>query len=206
VQEVLDSVDASAAQAFELVKSATTLAKGVATLHLEPLDLSEQMRTLEPVLRNLLVKVEFRLSILSEGRPVIADSLQMERIIMNLVANARQAIAGDGLVEVIVREDVGETVDAPPVMTLTVRDTGCGMTPDVQHRMFEPYFTTRSASGGTGLGLATVHRLVTLQGGQLTVVSDVGQGTSVTVSVPFADRGLVESPDGSGDRPAVRVS
>ena len=208
VQAILATVDASAEQAFELVKRTTTLAKGVATLNLQPVELSALLKQLEPSLQHLLGEVALVTTIRTEGRPVIADPLQMERIVMNLVANARDAISGAGTVELTVKERHSEVAPTGTEMCLSVRDTGCGMSAEVQERIFEPYFTTRSGRGGAGLGLAMVHRLITLQGGHVSVESNVGVGTTVTLGIPCPRSEMADAADGVGvtDRSSVLSS
>lgn len=110
-----------------------------------------------------------------------ADRGQMGQVVMNLVLNARDAMPNGGRLRITTRDVSAEEV------VLEVADTGHGMSPEVQARMFEPFFTTRADRVGTqgnGLGLATVQRIVHELGGRIAVTSVVGAGTSVTVSLP----------------------
>jgi two-component system cell cycle sensor histidine kinase/response regulator CckA len=101
----------------------------------------------------------------------------LEQILLNLCLNARDAIATCGTIEIAVR-DAGARVE------LAVRDDGDGIAPEVLPSVFEPYFTTKAT--GTGLGLATVRDLVRDAGGEVTVASELGHGTTFTVSLPRA--------------------
>lgn len=178
VQVVNDNIDRGAA----LVKRITALARGAVTLNLRRLQLATFVDTVEPSLRHLLGPVTLK-TISEVDCPVVADSAHLEQALVNLVTNAKQAIHGDGAVEVRIRcEDQGNHPTRE--LSLSVTDTGCGIPPEIQERMFEPYFTTREAAGGTGLGLATVHSLVTAQGGRLEVTSEVGKGTSISMIWP----------------------
>jgi signal transduction histidine kinase len=70
---------------------------------------------------------------------------------------------------------------------ITIADTGCGIPEEHMSRLFEPFFTTKAAEKGTGLGLAVAHQLITGHGGHIEVVSQVNQGTTVTVTLPLAE-------------------
>jgi signal transduction histidine kinase len=102
---------------------------------------------------------------------------RIEQLILNLILNARDAIAGHGKIEVSARRD-GDTLE------IGVADDGTGMSPEVLARIWEPYFTTKAQ--GTGLGLATVRAIVDEAAGTIEVTSAPGQGTRFTVRVPAA--------------------
>ncbi len=162
------------------------------------LSLSNEVATLQRLLeRTLGPDVEVEQALLATGS-VNADAGQLGQVVMNLVLNARDAITEDRRIRLSTRD-----VDASWV-ALEVSDTGHGMTPEVQARMFEPFFTTRegrSGTQGTGLGLATLHRIVTDAGGRIDVRSTPGQGTTVTVLFPrVADLTKEREPSGPPPR------
>lgn len=119
--------------------------------------------------------------------PLWVDTDEIQQIVLNLVANALVATPRGGHVTVRVEESQlaprngGHDSQA---VRLVVADTGRGITPDVRARLFEPFFTTRAAEGGTGLGLAVVKGLVTDHGGTITVESTPGAGSEFAVTLP----------------------
>jgi two-component system, cell cycle sensor histidine kinase and response regulator CckA len=162
---------------------------------LEPtvLDLGEVARGLAPMLGRLIGE-DVQMAMLAEERlpSVLADRGQMSQIILNLAVNARDAMPTGGTLTIETRTvdvGVGSTPDGQAVepgryVCLSVSDTGIGMEPEVLEHAFEPFFTTKDAGQGTGLGLATVHGIVTQSGGFLTVKSVPGLGTSFTILLP----------------------
>ena len=123
---------------------------------------------------------------------VLADPAQLRQILMNLVLNARDAMPLGGKIGLSTRaaEFPGEaSSNAEPgiarrAVSLTVKDNGCGMDAETRARLFEPFFTTKKEGAGTGLGLATVQRIVNEAGGMIEVESEPGQGTSIEVFLP----------------------
>jgi CheY-like chemotaxis protein len=117
-----------------------------------------------------------------------ADRTQLEQVLMNLAVNARDAMSRGGALTIKVgRVELLERTHALPAgayVTLTVRDTGCGMDDATRQRIFEPFFTTKAPGKGSGLGLATVYGVVKQLGGDVTVESQPLQGTSFTVFLP----------------------
>lgn len=120
--------------------------------------------------------------------PVTVDPGQMESAILNLVFNARDAIAGQGTIQ------LSTALDASGQVVLTVRDTGAGMTPEVVARAFDPFFTTKAFGAGSGLGLSTVFGFIRQSEGHVSIDSVVGTGTAVRI----------ELPPSSGRKPAKR--
>ena len=158
-----------------------------------PLDLNSTVLSMERMLRRVLDgDVVLRTALEPSIGAVYADAGQMEQVLMNLVLNARDAMPHGGSI-VVRTSDV--VLDAalqhrfgvlPPgnYVMLAVRDTGTGMTDEVLEHLFEPFFTTKSQGKGTGLGLATVHGIVTQSGGQTVVESAPGRGTEFRVYLP----------------------
>ncbi len=142
------------------------------------LDLRELLRELEPTLVSLLGG-QFRLSmrIAPELARVRIDREQFQQVVMNLVMNARDAMLRGGTVTI-------ETSDAGELVVMTVSDTGCGMDRGMMERIFEPFYTSKTAGQGAGLGLATVLGIVHACGGTIWVDSELGAGTTFEIRLP----------------------
>ena len=148
---------------------------------------------LESILKRLVSQdVELTISCAPDAGLVQADPQDIERVLLNLVANARQAIPGTGTITLgVVNAPISRTDDeriSPgSYVALSVSDTGIGMDQQTRARIFEPFFTTRR--DGTGLGLAIVHDIVTRSQGIIRVDSELGCGTTFTVLLPRLDKG-----------------
>ncbi len=119
------------------------------------------------------------------------DQNQLENALLNLCINARDAMPDGGRVTIETdnvvfdeRAAAERDVQSGQYVSLSVTDTGAGMTPDVLARAFEPFFTTKPLGSGTGLGLSMIYGFVRQSGGQVRMYSEVGRGTTVTIYLP----------------------
>jgi len=123
---------------------------------------------------------------------VLADPAQLRQILLNLVLNARDSMPHGGTITLSTRvakspvESTGSvgTGSSHRALALTVKDNGCGMDAETRRRLFEPFFTTKNPDKGTGLGLATVQRIVSESGGTIAVESELESGTCIEVHLP----------------------
>jgi two-component system, cell cycle sensor histidine kinase and response regulator CckA len=153
-------------------------------LHPSLLDLNEIVAGMEPIVQRLIgedVAVEVRLE--PRLAAIEADRAQLERVILNLAANARDAMPDGG--RLTIETAAAELEDGPGVL-LAVTDTGVGMSEEVRRQAFDPFFTTKPPGGGTGLGLATVFGVVKQSGGSVYAYSEEGRGTTFKVYLPAA--------------------
>ena len=184
---------------------------------LRPTPINEVVASTKNLLRRLLgEQIELILALdpvldttLDAGpRLVLADPAQLRQILLNLVLNARDAMPHGGKIELVTRRakfpsqfpipvrsqfpnhefsNAGEPCAPRRAVTLLVKDNGCGMDAETRARLFEPFFTTKKPGEGTGLGLATVRRIVNELGGMIAVESEPGRGTSIEVFLPAID-------------------
>ena len=159
-----------------------------------PLRVSPIIKEALKLLRaSLPATIEIRQKIPSECDTILGDPTQIHQVLMNLCANAEYAMREHGgVLEVSLVEerlDPGAASQHPDLkpgayVRLTVSDTGCGMDSKIVDRIFDPYFTTKQLSQGTGMGLAVVHGIVKSHGGSIMVTSTSDKGTTFDVFLP----------------------
>ncbi len=164
-------------------------------LQMANLDLNAMIRKEVTILRRVIpesVAIEFSPG--ASPATVFADQAQISQVLMNLCVNSRDAMNGDGTitietfpVEIDSRlSGFGEGQDGPHVC-ISVADTGAGMDRKTAAHIFEPFFSTKEDSKGTGLGLATVYGIVRQHNGTIDVESELGQGTKFVIFLPLID-------------------
>ena len=155
------------------------------------LDLNRHISESEDLLRRTLGEdIELLLDLTPDLRPVKLDPTQLQQVILNLAANARDAMPDGGCLTFATASlslNEAQTELPPgPYVCLTITDTGAGMGPDVLQRAFEPFFTTKEVGQGSGLGLSVVEGIISQAGGKISITSQLGIGTSFHILLPEA--------------------
>ena len=159
-------------------------------------DLNAVVKGMEKMLRRVIGEdIELKTTLDPSLGAVKADSGQLEQVLMNLVVNARDAMARGGKLTIETRNvELDESFSIPeydvhpgPFSMLAITDDGCGMDDTVKSHIFEPFFTTKELGKGTGLGLPVVHGIIRQSGGHIRVHSELGAGTTFRIYLPHID-------------------
>ncbi len=196
LEKDLEQVSIAAHRAKELVKQILAFSRQSVTeripLKLQPL-IKEGLRMLRSSIPSTISITE---DIVPNSGVIMADPSQVHQILMNLCTNAYHAMEATGgvlsvtLKPVLIGPDERKRASHPTpgeYLEFTVSDTGCGIGPDIIDKIFDPYFTTKGAGKGTGMGLAIIHAILSDYGGMITVESQLGQGTTFHVFFPVGD-------------------
>ncbi len=206
-RNVLQDVVAAAVRAKELVERILSFTRAQPR-ESQIVSLREIVEESLPlVLPTMPPGIELHVDLAGTDDGVLADPGQLRQVVTNLCGNAITALGESGELHVAVRPIEVEktaTEDVPPgfYVLLEVRDTGRGMDAATRKRIFEPFFTTKHPGGGTGLGLATVHRIVASRGGVIRVDSAEDAGSTFRVFLPRADVSAVRV-DGAASESAA---
>ena len=185
-------------------------------LRAQEIDLNQIVLGVQDLLHQTVGRgVELRFTLAPDLWPAMTDRNQLEVALLNLVANARDAMPAGGRVTV---ETANVVLDAEaarglhpdvapgPYVQIRVGDTGCGMTPEVLRRAFEPFFSTKDVGRGTGLGLSMVFGFARQSRGHVRIESEPDRGTIVILHLPRAADAAVERTDEAASRPAGPVA
>jgi CheY-like chemotaxis protein len=154
----------------------------------ETLDINERIVAMTDLLdRTLGERIEIRTELAPDLCPIEADPAQLESAVINIAVNARDAMPDGGVLTIRTRETNLPDSDRQAV-ALSLTDTGAGIEPEVLARVFEPFFTTKSVGKGTGLGLSQVYGFAAQSGGDVRLMSEQGEGTTVAIILPCSDR------------------
>jgi signal transduction histidine kinase len=187
------SIEQAALQAAALTRQLLIFSK-LQPAQPETLDLNAVVTDTEHLLRRTIGEdIDIVMRLEPDLGGVTIDRNRLEQIILNLVVNARAAMPDGGRLTIQTNASsepdqtwTGPTVAPGRFVRIRCTDTGCGMPPEVALRAFEPFFTTKGMGKGSGLGLATVYGAVSEAGGTVTLWSEPGVGTRVTIYLPWA--------------------
>lgn len=187
LQAELDAISEAGRQGTALTRQLLDFAREKPTT-VDRFDPAEQLQRMRPIFERVLTASRSLNVQNGAVPPLTMDPSQFEQVVLNLVVNARDAIESTGSVTIALTEEtitrasaVATNLAVGPYVKLSVRDSGCGIAPDVLPRIFDPFVTTKEARGGTGLGLATVQRVARENGGDVFVESTEGVGTTIEV-------------------------
>ncbi len=204
-REDLDAIADAASRAAELTRQMLTFSRRQ-ILRPKLVDLNELIRHEVPLVRRLLSDVHGFVTVLHpEAVMVEVDPVEFDAALMAVVNNAIDAMDADGtltietsLVQVTESHTLSSQMPAGWFAVVSVSDDGQGMDPEVLRRAFEPFYTTKPAGYGTGLGLSVAHGMARQLGGDVTIYSEPGVGTTVRIYLPRSADDLPEP----GDEPA----
>lgn len=180
LEDALDGVETAAGRGTDLTRRLLSFSRKD-LLRIEVFDASEALASMRPLLRQLLPPdVSLSLRLLEVPAPVRLDRQEFELMLLNITANARDAMPDGGRFEVSVSRP------APKLVEIALVDNGHGMDDATRRRIFEPFFTTKDAHAGTGLGLSLVGDLVKVTGGEILVDSAPGEGARFVIRLPCA--------------------
>lgn len=163
-------------------------------LEMRPLNINAILDGLDSLLRRTLGADIEMVTLLEESSgSVMADSIALQQVLVNLAVNAREAMPKGGELTIATKEVVLKNkdvatlpgIDADSFLKISVRDTGVGMSADVKAHIFEPFFTTKTEGVGAGLGLSTVYGIIRQCNGAIAFKSELGQGTEFTIYLPL---------------------
>lgn len=184
--KALDKILTAANRAAKITNGILAFARN-RSQSLEPTDLHRVVEDALMLLEREMAKYRIRVETqIMPTPPAMANGNQIQQVLLNLLINARQAMPQGGMIIVKLSHDLENNS-----VELSVRDTGCGMTPEVMRRIFDPYFSTKSGpdasgKGGTGLGLSMCRDIIEAHHGRIRVDSTVGKGTAFTIKLPVA--------------------
>jgi two-component system cell cycle sensor histidine kinase/response regulator CckA len=202
IREYLEEALRAEIRAKDLIHQILTFSRQAAAKQKPVPIVSTITEALKLMKASLPTTIDIKTHIEKGSGTVKADSTQIHQVVINLCANAAHAMREDGgtlEVSLIPLEIEPLFADQHPGMhpgsyvRFTVKDTGCGMTTDVMDRIFDPYFTTKEKSEGTGLGLSVVHGIVGRHNGIITVESEPGRGTVFHIYLPRLHQEAEES-------------
>jgi two-component system, NtrC family, sensor kinase len=212
IRRLLKSVRYAAERATSLTRQLLTFSRRH-MLNPKTVDLNGVLQRTRVLIEHSVpenIRLEFDLS--GDLCPVNIDVSEFEAAVLNVVVNARDAMPNGGTLAFSIRDGVlgpGEAETIAPAIRpgryveLSIKDSGCGMSPDTLARVYEPFFTTKEVGKGTGLGLSQVYGFVQQSGGAIAIDSEPGRGTRVSMFLPRSSEGIAGESDPLAGMPRI---
>jgi PAS domain S-box-containing protein len=184
-QRAISAIEGATKRGASLTSQLLTFARRQ-SVHPQTVSVAERLEAVREVLdTGVGSAVMLRFDIAPDVWPVMADLAEFETALVNLVINARDAMADGGIITISARNETSS--DGSGYVAISVQDNGSGIAPDILSKIFDPFFTTKPIGKGTGLGLSQVHGFAHQAGGTVRVASELGKGTTVTILLPRKD-------------------
>jgi PAS domain S-box-containing protein len=219
--KLIDTIDTAARRAADLTRKLLFFSRKE-TEDRKLIDLKQAIDEVGALLRTTMGEsIDYQVSVCDEDLRVLANSTELQQVLLNLCINALEAMPGGGLLQVLAArakagDDANLSLSVPAdteFARIRVTDTGSGINPSVMDKIFEPFFTTKPMGKGTGLGLSIAYHVINKQGGTIVVDSDWGRGSVFSVYLPLATEtgeaveaaGTYVYPDFAGAAPMLVV-
>ncbi|MHB2150689.1 response regulator [Calditrichota bacterium LG25] len=205
----LELMEASAQRGASLIKQVLAFARGTEgerTIVQVRYLISEAVKMVEQTFPK---HIQLSIDVADDLWPIMADASQIHQVLMNMLVNARDAMPNGGSLQITAENlmldeqyalSLGNAPKGPYVM-ITLSDTGTGIAADTIDKIFDPFFTTKEIGKGTGMGLATAHRIIDEHGGFINVYSEANKGTSFKIYLPAQNAVREEAPVKEDDVP-----
>lgn len=188
----VELMETSALRGAGIVQQILVFTRGAGSRH-EPLRVKYVFDELQRIVRETFPStIDLRIVVAADTGMIRGDATQIQQVLMNLSVNARDAMSDGGLLKIEARNRRIDAILAAQLngatpgdyVSVTVSDTGCGMSTEVKEQIFEAFYTTKPVGKGTGLGLSTVRSIIESHGGFISVDSEAGRGTVFTLLLP----------------------
>jgi len=190
-----DEISLAGNRGANLVKKIITFSR-MEPVTLRPISLAKALNeSLDMIRPSIAANIKIQRDISEDDDYVMADETDIYQIVLNLCINASHAFEQDGgvinirLNKVLLDERLGRTlqINDKPYLKLDISDNGCGMPDDVVKKVFDPFFTTKKQGKGTGLGLSMIYGIIKNYQGEITLISEVGRGTTFSILLPTTE-------------------
>ncbi|MEI6126031.1 MAG: response regulator [Pseudomonadota bacterium] len=201
----LQSIEQHVRSGANLTRQLLSFARG-GNYDVKPADINDIIEKTSGMFARTKKEISLSCTYATNGWTAEVDAGQIEQVLLNLYVNAWQAMPGGGTMYVATESITLDELPAHEAdlaagsyIKITIKDTGIGMDEEVRQRIFEPFFTTKGAERGTGLGLASAYGIIKNHGGNITVDSKKGQGTTFTIYIPASDKPVLIEEAPAGD-------